>query len=165
MPKSVPLRQPHLRCQTIPVILKSCLTSSKVVGQKARDGYRQRICARKELKKFATKRDFFPKIEVYSWSNWLWFIHPIYGWVTQLGSRHWSSLFLFVQPEWLKISANPFKSKGLTNLNPLFREAHWCWLSTVLVNIFICHSYKLFINAKVELLHRVLTIELYSQNC
>ena len=43
--------------------------SSKVVGQKSRDGYiRQRIRARKELKKFATKRDFFQKVEAYSWS-------------------------------------------------------------------------------------------------
>ena len=49
--------------------------SSKVVGQKARDGFiRQRIHARKELKKFATKKDFFPKVEAYSKDLRFWIL-------------------------------------------------------------------------------------------
>ena len=68
--KETPFKVPNYPCHTQAVKRAVRLVSeasSKVVGQKARDGYiRQRICARKELKKFATKRDFFPKVEDYN---------------------------------------------------------------------------------------------------
>ena len=68
--KETPFEVPNYPCYTQAVKRAVHLiseASSKVVGQKARDGYiRQRIRARKELKKFATKRDFFPKVEDYN---------------------------------------------------------------------------------------------------
>ena len=68
--KTSPFDVPHYPCHTQAVERGICLVSeasSKVVGQKAREGFlRQRIYARKELKKFATKKDFFPKVEAYS---------------------------------------------------------------------------------------------------
>jgi len=71
--KTTPFEVPNYPCHTQAVeraVRLVSQASSKVVGQKARDGYiRQRIRARKELKKFATKQDFFPKIEAYSRSD------------------------------------------------------------------------------------------------
>ena len=68
--KETPFEVPSYPCHTQAVERAVRLVSeasSKVVGQKARDGYiRQRIRARKELQKFATKRDFFQKVEAYS---------------------------------------------------------------------------------------------------
>ena len=68
--KTSPFDVPHYPCHTQAVERGVCLVSeasSKVVGQKAKDGFiRQRIHARKEVKNFTTKKDFFPKVEAYS---------------------------------------------------------------------------------------------------
>ena len=68
--KTTPFDVAHYPCHTQAVERGVCLVSeasSQVTGQKARDGFiRQRIHARKELKRFATKKDFYPKVEAYA---------------------------------------------------------------------------------------------------
>merc|ERR1712121_276867 len=68
--KTTPFDVPHYPCHTQAVergVRLVSEASSQVIGQKARDGFiRQRIHARKELKKFATKKDFYPKVEAYA---------------------------------------------------------------------------------------------------
>ena len=67
--KGTPFQVPHYPCHTQAVergIRPVSQASSSVVGQEARNGFiRQRIHARKELSKFDTKRDLFPKVEAY----------------------------------------------------------------------------------------------------
>ena len=68
--KTSPFDVPHYPCHTQAVergVRLVSEASSQVIGQKARDGFiRQRIHSRKELKKFATKKDFYPKVEAYA---------------------------------------------------------------------------------------------------
>lgn len=68
--RDVAFQVPKYPCHTQAVERAICIVSeasTAVVGQEARNGYiRQRITARKELPKFETKKEYYPKIEAQS---------------------------------------------------------------------------------------------------